>query len=156
MALDINQGIRFFLSWIILSQFEKHKDKGDSIVISWKDTFDEGFDQFINRTKKTEFGVEYIIYEWIQDDNECGNSKRKTHKKIYYTVDNKIHREKGPAYVYTIDNIKEETAFFINDKLHRENYPALYIKNEKEYWINDRRLSLKDLRKLKLKKINNL
>ena len=51
---------------------------------------------------------------------------------IFYLKNNKLHREEGPAIIY-----KNGIIWWMNDgKLHRENGPAIINKKELiEYWI---------------------
>ena len=52
--------------------------------------------------------------------------------KIYYK-DDKLHREDGPAIVYSDGGME----YYINDIRHREDGPAIiYADGRLEYWIN--------------------
>jgi hypothetical protein len=53
--------------------------------------------------------------------------------KLYYLND-KYHREDGPALEYSDGS----RYYFANGKLHREDGPAIeYPNGNKSYWIND-------------------
>ena len=67
-----------------------------------------------------------------------GNIKRK-----YYYLNNKIHKENGPALIYYYDNGNiEGKIYYLNDKRHREDGPAIiwYYNNgdieSEEYYLN--------------------
>ena len=56
--------------------------------------------------------------------------------KIRYTLEDRLHREDGPALIHY--NGSEE--YYIDDKLHRENKPALIRPNGSKEWYNNDRL----------------
>ena len=52
--------------------------------------------------------------------------------KFWY-VNNKLHREDGPA----IERANGDKVWYLNNRRHRENGPAIeYANGETEYWIN--------------------
>ena len=56
----------------------------------------------------------------------------------YWYVNDKLHRENGPA----IEEANDTKRWYINDKLHREDGPAIeYANGTKQWWVNDRRLT---------------
>jgi len=66
----------------------------------------------------------------------------KTYEVLVYTtgnkswyIDEKLHREDGPAIEFA-DGTKE---WYLNDKLHREDGPAREYANGDKYWyLNDK------------------
>lgn len=64
--------------------------------------------------------------------NKNGLYITKIRTKLYYLND-KLHREDGPAVEY-IDGCKQ---WYINDKLHREDGPAVeYANGNKSWYLN--------------------
>ena len=62
---------------------------------------------------------------------------------IYHIINDKYHREDGPAYIsYYINGNVRQKIYYINGKRHREDGPAYiyYYKNvnicREEYWLN--------------------
>lgn len=54
--------------------------------------------------------------------------------KRYYNNENELHREFGPAVVYT----NSDKMWYLNDMLHRTDGPAIErADGYKECWIND-------------------
>jgi hypothetical protein len=67
--------------------------------------------------------------------------------KIYYTfskiqfwlLNDKYHRENGPAAIYPSGNLY----WFQNGKLHREDGPAvIYIEGKKSWYLNNIKFAL--------------
>jgi hypothetical protein len=57
-----------------------------------------------------------------------------------YQLNNKLHREDGPA----LEHINGNKWWFLNGQLHREDGPAFEGNNDdKEWWINDKRIPCK-------------
>jgi hypothetical protein len=57
---------------------------------------------------------------------------------MWYNEDNKLHREDGPA----IEWANGGKSWYINDKLHREDGPAIEYTDGSKYWyINDKQLT---------------
>jgi len=52
---------------------------------------------------------------------------------FYYNENNKLHREDGPAIEY----VDGDKWWYKNEKLHREDGPAMEYDGYKEYWYND-------------------
>jgi len=99
-----------------------------------------------------ENGIKYLLYTTSDSSNTISE---------YCTLDNKLHREIGPAYIEKSENDILEFAYFKNNKLHKDDGPATMgtYYNEKLYafWYNGKFLSKEKfniiLRKKKLQKI---
>jgi hypothetical protein len=62
------------------------------------------------------------------------------HGSKFWYVNNKLHREDGPA-IECIDGTKH---WYINGKLHREDGPAIeYIGGDKSWYLNDEKIYCK-------------
>ena len=70
---------------------------------------------------------------------ESTESKAPKETKRYYK-DNKLHREDGPAVEYP-NGYKE---YYINDKLHREDGPAVECANGDKFYYIDNKLHRED------------
>ena len=71
----------------------------------------------------------------INEDSSIKNILDENRNIKKYYVDNKLHREDGPAVIYP--GGREE--YWINDRHHREDGPAVLTPSgHKEYWINGR------------------
>ena len=58
-------------------------------------------------------------------------------KIMYHLPNNKLHREDGPAIIHA-DGSQE---WYINNKLHREDGPAIiYANGSQEWWLNGKKL----------------
>ena len=105
------------------------------------------------KEERFESGITYLVY-------------KSSHSGIiteYYTINNKLHRENGPAYIETSQDKLHESAYFKNDMLHNEDGPATMgsrINGEIEYafWHKNQFLTKEKFniiqRKKKLQKIN--
>jgi len=66
----------------------------------------------------------------------------------FWRLNDKLHREDGPAIEYN----NGSKCWYLNDKLHREDGPAMeYINGDKFYFLNDVNYSFEEwdrLRKL--------
>jgi hypothetical protein len=60
-------------------------------------------------------------------------------------LNNKLHREDGPA----IESANGHKEWYVNDKLHREDGPAIvYADGNKEWFLNDKQVSQKEFKRL--------
>ena len=65
-------------------------------------------------------------------------------------LNNKLHREDGPAIEYA----NGDKVWYLNGERHRENGPAVeYSSGETEYWINDNHIPQFDNKKIYGEKI---
>jgi hypothetical protein len=56
----------------------------------------------------------------------------------WYNANNKLHREDGPA----VEWANGDKFWYINDKRHRENGPAVEWSDGSKYWfLNDKQIS---------------
>jgi hypothetical protein len=91
------------------------------------------------KEERIESGITYLVYKSFYDETN-------THE--YYTLNKKLHRENGPAYIFMVYNNIMEYAYFKNGKLHNSEEPAImttiqYTKNEKQfaYWYKGKFLT---------------
>ena len=105
------------------------------------------------KEERIENGITYLVY-------------KSEHSGIiaeYYTINNKLHRENGPAYIETSEDKIHESAYFKNDMLHNEDGPATTGTRingtiESAFWYKGKFITKEKFnivqRKKKLQKIN--
>jgi uncharacterized protein YodC (DUF2158 family) len=65
----------------------------------------------------------------------------------YWYLNDKFHREDGPAIEY----LGGDKWWFINDRLHREDGPAIeFASGHKEWWLNNKQISQNQFEQLNL------
>jgi hypothetical protein len=77
----------------------------------------------------------YLVKTTAQPISECSpiNIRVNSYGTKFYYLNEKLHREDGPAVEY----INGDRSWFLNGKLHRESSPAIELVNgSKEWYLN--------------------
>lgn len=94
---------------------------------------------------KKETAEEVPIFDCTTKEAYC--LKEKFALGVSYTWFNsngQIHRVDGPAYIYEVDNKILSQAWYKNNKLHRENGPAIEYSDGNKSWYKNNRLHRED------------
>ena len=69
------------------------------------------------------------------------NDQTNSNESIHYYSNNKLHREDGPA----IENYNKEYHYYIDNKRHRIDGPAIeYPNGHKRYYLDNKEYSYED------------
>ena len=98
-------------------------------------------------------GVDKLVIDkhndkyWLLNNKlhrEDGPAIERTNGSKEWWLNGKLHREDGPA----IESVSGTKYWLLNGKLHRENGPAVeYVSGSKEWWLNGVKLAEEEFNK---------